>query len=300
MDCTSVMVILNYNDRKTTEKLTRTVMDYECLDRVVVVDNCSTDGSYEQLKDAFRKAEVDVIESPVNGGYACGNNYGIRYAIEHYHPDYIFIANPDIAVKEAVLIKMIGYMRDDPSYAVMAPLVNQGYNVWKLPGFIGMIESLFLIWFTLDKKHIRKKLMQSGQEIADAGVVEGSFFVIRTEDYLAIDGFDERTFLYAEEIILAKRLEAIGKKIGVLTGERYDHHHSASIKKEYRSRKRKAFPNFYRSFRIYNKYYLHTNFLQDAIFYICYGLAYFERYIYDACTKPKRMAEGLSRKDGQG
>lgn len=285
MDYTAVMVILNYNDSKTVEKLTAAVMDYECLDRVIVVDNCSPDASYEKLKEAFRKSEVDVISAPINGGYASGNNYGIRYAIEHYHPTYVFVANPDIAVKESVLKNMLRDMENHPSYGVMAPIVNQGYNVWRLPGFIGMIESLFLVWFTLDKKRIKKKLLASEHSIVDAGVVEGSFFVIRTEDYLAIDGFDERTFLYAEEIILARRLQKIGKKVGVLTRERYDHLHSASIKKEYNSSKRKAFPNFYRSFYVYNKYYLNTNPVQDLIFYLFYGLAYFERYIYDMCNK---------------
>lgn len=281
MAYTAVMVILNYNDRRTTERLTRAVMDYECLDRVIVVDNCSTDSSYEELREAFRTTEVDVILAPSNGGYASGNNFGIRYAIEHYDMDCIFVANPDISVTEAVMKDMIRNMEDHPQYAVMAPIVNQGYNVWRLPGYIGMIESLFLIWFNLDKKHIKSRLTSSEHLIEDGYVVEGSFFVIRTTDYLAADGFDERTFLYAEEIILARRLLKIGKKTGVLTKDRYDHLHSASIKKEYNASKRRAFPNFYKSFRIYNKYYLNTNPVQDGIFYLCYLLAYFERFIYD-------------------
>lgn len=287
MKSTVVMVILNYNDMKVTEKLTRTVMDHECLDRVVVVDNCSTDGSYEYLKNSFRKSEVDVIQAPFNGGYATGNNIGIKYAIDHYSPEYVFVANPDIAVSASTMETMIRDMMNHRNYGVMAPLVNQGYNVWRLPGFIGMIESLFLVWFNLDKKHIKKKLTASFNRIEDAGVVEGSFFIMRVKDYIDIGGFDERTFLYAEEIILARRLKDIGKKVGVLTRERYDHLHSASIKKAYASSKRKAFPNFYASFKIYNKYYLKTNFIQDGIFFICYELAYFERFIYDIVKRVK-------------
>ena len=194
---------------------------------------------------------------------------------------------PDIAVSEDTLKKMIGLMRDHPDYGVLAPLVNQGFNVWKLPGFIGMIESLFLIWFNLDKKKIKDRLAASPNEVEDAGVVEGSFFLIRRSDYEAIDGFDERTFLYAEEIILARRLKEIGKKVGAVPALRYDHLHSQSIKKEYNASKRRAFPNFYRSFRIYNKYYLKTNVLQDGLFLVCYGLAYFERFIYDVVMRFK-------------
>ena len=292
MKCTSVMVILNYNDMRVTEKLARTVKDYECPDRVVVVDNASPDGSYEHLKRAFNKTEVDVIQAPVNGGYASGNNFGIRYAIQHYSPDYIFVANPDIAVSEDTLGKMIRVMQSHSDYGMLAPLVNQGFNVWRLPGFTGMIESLFLIWFNLDKKKIKSRLESSTDEIEEAGVVEGSFFLIRRSDYETIDGLDERTFLYAEEIILARRLKDIGKKVGVLPALRYDHLHSQSIKKEYNASKRRAFPNFYRSFRIYNKYYLKTGILKDGIFLICYGLAYFERFIYDVVMGFKGSGNG--------
>ena len=212
MKSTAVMVILNYNDMKVTQKLTRSVMDHECLERVIVVDNCSTDGSYEYLRNAFGKSEVDVIQAPSNGGYATGNNYGIRYALDHYSPEYIFVANPDVAVSASTLETMIRDMTNHRDYGVMAPLVNQGYNVWRLPGFIGMIESLFLVWFNLDKRHIKKKLAASDNRIEDAGVVEGSFFIIRAKDYLAIEGFDERTFLYAEEEILAYECDRDGFK----------------------------------------------------------------------------------------
>ncbi|MCR4806936.1 MAG: glycosyltransferase [Lachnospiraceae bacterium] len=281
MNSIVVMVILNYNDMKVTEKLTRSVMDHECLYRVIVVDNCSTDGSYEYLKKTFKKSEVDVIQAPVNGGYASGNNFGIKYAIDHYSPEYVFIANPDIGVSQSTLNAMIRDMNNHKDYGIMAPLVVQGYNVWRLPGFMGMIESLFLVWFNLDKRHIKKKLIASRNRIEEGYVAEGSFFIMRVKDYQAAGGFDERTFLYAEEIIISRRMKDIGKKIGILTRERYDHLHSASIKKEYASSKRKAFPNFYSSFKIYNKYYLKTNAIQDGIFFLCYKLAYFERFIYD-------------------
>ena len=282
MNSKAVLVVLNYNDSDTAIKLADKVKDYDCLNRVILVDNCSPDDSYGRLSDRYKSEDkIDVIKSPSNNGYASGNNYGIKYAEKEVNPDYIFIGNPDIDVEENTLKSMITCMENHKDYGVIAPIVEEGYNVWNLPGFIGMIESLFLVWFNLDKRAIKKRLLKSENEIENAGVVEGSFFLIRREDYDAIDGLDERTFLYSEEIILAKRLEAINKKVGVMPSERYHHYHSVSIRKAYKSSKRKAFPNFYKSFRIYNKYYLHTNALQDVIFKICYGLAYLERGLYD-------------------
>lgn len=282
MNSKAVLVILNYNDANTAIKLADKVKDYDCLERIILVDNCSPDDSFERLSDRYENVgKVDVIKSPSNKGYASGNNFGIKYAEKEVNPDYLFIGNPDIDVEENTIKSMIDCMENHRDYGVVAPIVEEGYNVWNLPGFIGMIESLFLVWFNLDKRAIKKRLLKSSNEIENAGVVEGSFFLIRREDYDAIEGLDERTFLYSEEIILAKRLEAINKKVGVMPSERYHHYHSVSIKKAYKSSKRKAFPNFYKSFRIYNKYYLHTNVFQDVIFRISYGLAYLERGLYD-------------------
>ena len=296
----SVLVILNYNDYATTSKLVNQVREYEFPDHIVVVDNKSTDDSYEKLSDIYganandkndlsanaSDNRISVIQAPSNGGYAKGNNFGIRYAIKEYNPDVIFVANPDVSISENTFKKMAdvlqaGVSANNKRIGVVAPIVNQGANVWRLPGFIGMIESLFMVWFTIDKKTIKKKLVASKREIENVGVVEGSFFGIKREAYDAVDGLDENTFLYVEENILAKRLEKAGYSEAVLTKERYDHFHSVSIKKKYKSSKAKAFHNFYPSMTYYNKQYLKTGIVRNAIFNICYGLAYLERVLYD-------------------
>lgn len=283
----TVLVVLNYNDYTTTEKLINAVRHYSVPSRVVVVDNMSSDNSYEELLK-LSDEKVTVIQAPSNGGYAKGNNYGIRYGIEKYDSDIIFVANPDVSVSESTFIAMTECLENDestreesPKIGVLSPIVNQGANVWKIPGFIGMIESLFMVWFTIDKKIIKKKLIKSNNKIERVGVVEGSFFAIKRKAYDDIGGLDENTFLYVEENILAKRLNNAGYCEAVLTGERYDHFHSVSIKKRYKSSKAKAFHNFYNSMTYYNKAYLNTGYIRNKIFDICYGIAYVERVVYD-------------------
>ena len=73
MKCTAVMVILNYNDMKVTEKLVRSVVEFECPERVVVVDNCSTDGSFEYLNSSINKTDAD--------GRVIGTSYWERVEI---------------------------------------------------------------------------------------------------------------------------------------------------------------------------------------------------------------------------
>ncbi len=279
----TALIILTYNDGERTLDLVSKIKDHRAFDHIVLVNNLSTDDTLSLLEKArkYNPEKISVITAPENGGYAKGNNFGIGYALEHFAPDQIFVANPDTYFSDETALKMSSALYSNPEYGMLAPLVNQGYNVWRLPSFTGVIESLFLIMFNIHKRHIKKRLISSKHSLVPVGVVEGSFFVITADAYQKISGLDERTFIYGEEIMLSYRLRMTGKKVGVLTRERYDHLHSASIKKISHNSKAAVFHHFRDSFRIYNKYYLRTNRLQDLIFEAAYKLAYLERVIYD-------------------
>ncbi|SKB57319.1 Glycosyltransferase, GT2 family [Lachnospiraceae bacterium] len=276
----TALIVLNYNDAERTSALVQSVACYRSVSHIVVVDNCSTDDSYNTLLPLAGE-KIDVIRSESNAGYASGNNAGVLFALKHYAPEVLFIANPDVAFSEDTVIALYSTLMENKEYGVAAPVVRQGTNIWNLPGFIGIIESLFLVWFTLDKKLIRHNVLKDSRPIVPVDVVEGSFLAISADAWKKARGFDERTFLYAEEIIFAKRLRAQGFRECVLRDHFYDHLHSASIKKAHKSRKAAAFHYFRDSFRIYNRHYLHTSKTQDRIFDICWYLGYLERRLYD-------------------
>ena len=282
----TALIILNYNDADTTESLIQLVKDYSVLDHIVVVDNRSTDDSYERLKK-HASDKIDVLLAESNKGYATGNNFGVYYALKHYAPDYLLIANPDVEFSEKVVERLVETLENSEKGAVAAPIVNQGYNIWSLPGYWGIIEALFLVWFNLDKRNQKKKLMAKGG-VQPVGVVEGSFFCVKADVFRQIGGLDERTFLYCEENILAKKVDNIGMQVLALAEERYDHFHSRSIRKHYRS-KAKAFHNFYPSFELYLKEYLHIGPVAHGFYRFCFGLAYLERVLYDAAMKCKGL-----------
>ena len=58
-----VFIIINYNDYKTTKRLLDNIKDYKVIDKIYVVDNHSTDDSYENLKKLKIK-RYEVIETP--------------------------------------------------------------------------------------------------------------------------------------------------------------------------------------------------------------------------------------------
>jgi GT2 family glycosyltransferase len=249
------------------------------INKIVVVDNNSPDGSYDKLKE-LENEKIDVIQTTKNGGYAYGNNFGCYYAINNYNPDVIFVSNPDVRFDDSVIKALQSEILRDEKIGVIAPIVNQGYNVWNTPGFWGVIEAIFLVAHNIHKRNIKKKLLKCSNNVQYVGVVEGSFWCTRKEVFLKIGGLDEKTFLYFEENILSKRLKKHGFTEAVLTREKYDHFHSVSIKKRYGG-KAKAFKNFYDSMKIYLKDYLDCNAFQLFVFDIFFSLGYLERILYD-------------------
>ncbi|SHG20413.1 Glycosyl transferase family 2 [Desulfacinum infernum DSM 9756] len=90
------VIVLNWNGKEDT---------LECLDslsrvnyprcRLIVVDNASSDGSVEAIRQAF--PEVVILRNSRNLGYAGGNNVGIRYALK-IGCEYLCILNNDTIV----------------------------------------------------------------------------------------------------------------------------------------------------------------------------------------------------------
>lgn len=272
------IILLNYNDCKRVKRLVRVIERYDSLEYILVVDNHSTDGSFDILKK-LTSDKIYVIQTDKNEGYAVGNNFGARYAIRMWNVDTIYFANPDVFFEEEVFtsIEKILWQRED--YGIATVMVKEGYNVWELPKYWGTVRMLFLFLFTLYKKRIRNKLREE-KGACEIGVVEGSFFAIKSSVFNEVEGFDERTFLYLEENILAYRLRQHGYKEVVITDRFYVHEHSQSISKEYKSKAR-AFKLFLPSFLIYLKYYLKCNSIQLIAFRVFYVIAFFERILYD-------------------
>lgn len=278
----NALVVLNYNDADTTLSYVKSLSDISSLNHIVVVDNMSSDNSYERLLEV-RSERITVIQTDHNGGYAYGNNYGCKYAIEHYNPEILFISNPDVRFDNTTIERMQKCLQDsdDNKVAVVAPIVNQGYNTWHLLGYWGVIQSIFLVCFNLEKRRIKKFLVSSKSiGVYPVGVVEGSFFAVRADAFKSVNGFDERTFLYYEENILARRLYNSGYCEAILTNCRYDHFHSISVSKHFGS-KAKAFLNFHRGMTLYLGEYMNTGLIGMLFFEVCFVLGYLERLIYD-------------------
>jgi len=234
------IIILNYNGFDETDKLAHSIGQWntDLLDfSVIIVDNCSVDESYAKIKEKYSKLlHFDVIRSNRNGGYSYGNNYGIKYAIQKYHPTYIAIANPDVEIEQEVVINLLDTFKVNSKIAMCAPVMKTldgAYNIYsqKLPGFIDDLKACSV------RARFRSVIeedyctIDENKTCIPTELLPGSFFVIRTDCLLQIGMLDENVFLYCEERILGKRLKNAGY-IAILRKDLFfTHAHAISTSK---------------------------------------------------------------------
>ena len=272
------MVILNYNDYKTTTDYISKIKDYKVLDTIVIVDNNSSDNSYEKL-NSLKNEKISVIKTEENKGYAYGNNYGIDYLNKHSKVDYIIISNPDIIVKEEDIKRLKKDLDTNEDISLISPLIHQLGEIkrgWRL----STVKEEILLNINYYHKKIEKDLEYDESKftgnLTKVDVVSGCFFMIRKDILNLIGGFDESTFLYYEENIIASKLKNIDKKTFIDSNASVTHDLSISVDKSFN------FINKYKILKASQKYYvknyLKANFFDMILlritYYISLGLSY--------------------------
>lgn len=234
------VLTLNFNDALTTREFVNSVANYSCVDRILVVDNCSTDDSLSVLK-SIESDKVVVIKSEKNGGYGAGNNLGIRYLCENFGSKYILLANPDVIVDEVALQNMYHFLKSHEDYAIAAPVMTDlkgivQYNTaFKIPNIWQFMMSFEMFLSKTFKPFYYKNVDSLPKPFVDVGAVSGSMFMMNAKKMMKYGMFDENVFLYCEEHILATKFEKAGLKTALLTNFSFIHNHSVSISKSYKS-----------------------------------------------------------------
>jgi len=280
MNSKSVFVILNYNSKEDTKNLVQNIN--KILDiPIVIVDNCSPSNDYEELKKLETK-NVKVIKSNRNGGYAYGNNLGIEYAIREFNPKYIFIANPDIIINKSVVDEMLKVIQQDEKIGIVAPKMKtnnpKSLSAWKMPSLkddIVLSISLLNRIFGNPLKYKSEICLKNAPVEVD--VVQGAFFLVNVNALKKVGFFDEKTFLYGEERILAYKMKQKDYKVIFLPYVYFEHNVSNSVKKSFTNLN--VYKFLLNSRIIYHKYYLKQSTLKINLLKISFIIGKIEKYI---------------------
>jgi len=172
--------------------------------RVVVVDNASSDGSADLVRETF--PAVDLIESPTNVGFAGGNNLGWEHVRQRYpNTKYIGLLNPDTVASPGWLNPLIDWLQTHPDTATCQPLItlhgdNQKINTagnWAHYLGFGLIT-------------------RCGEPVPDEstpiqiGYSSGAAMLARADLLTELGLFEAEMFLYCEDTDLGWKLSQIG------------------------------------------------------------------------------------------
>ena len=212
-----------------TPKLSIIIVSYfvrqevaDCLDElrksdipmeVFVVDNASTDGTYEMLLEQYGDWPALVsIRSPTNLGLARANNV----PLDRLTGEYTLILNPDTIPTPQLLRDLLGYLEAHSDVGVVGPLSlyadgtphSSFHHRWSLLHI--------LLWSTVPRRWTSWWYDRPARLLRESDVmfVSGACLLIRTATFKQIGGYDEAYFLAVEDAAdLCRRAAATGLRV---------------------------------------------------------------------------------------
>jgi N-acetylglucosaminyl-diphospho-decaprenol L-rhamnosyltransferase len=185
---------------------------------VVMADNGSTDGAPEA---AARRDGVELLRTGGNIGYGAGMNAGVeslraRREAGEIDGEFLVISNPDVVFDPGAVDRMVEAARRHPRAGAVGPLIREvdgsvypsARSVPTLGAGIGH-ALLAPVWknnpFT--RRYLADAVMDRERT---SGWLSGSCQLLRWEAFDAVGGFDERYFMYMEDVDLGDRLARAG------------------------------------------------------------------------------------------
>lgn len=200
------VIVLNWNGKENTreclESLKHVVYpNYE----IIVVDNASTDGSQEFLKENF--PEIALLENRRNLGFGGGLNVGIKEAIKR-NADYVLCLNNDVVVDENILTELVKVGELSTNIGGLCPMeyyYNQSNRIICAGGIIRFVRGKVFGHGELDSGQFNK--------VRETGLLSGPAMMLKLKALLDVGLFDTSYFYGPEDKDIALRLIKRGYKL---------------------------------------------------------------------------------------
>ena len=203
------IILLNYNGYKDTLEAIKSLEKINYNDfKIVVVDNNSTDNSFNILKEEIKDKHY-LIQSGKNAGFAFGNNIGIKFALEK-GADYILLINNDTEVEKDFLNILVEDFQKDEKIGLTTGLILNYYDknkVWYAGGEIEW-NKFYGAHFDEDKRVDEIEL-----EEKEVSFATGCLMLIKKEVFENIGLLPEEYFMYYEDVDFCAKLSNSGYKI---------------------------------------------------------------------------------------
>ncbi|MBK7380891.1 MAG: glycosyltransferase family 2 protein [Ignavibacteriales bacterium] len=224
------IIVVTYNSSKDILTLLHSIhkQSYNNV-RIYIIDNSSTDSTLIEISDFIHETKINikVYINKENLGFAKGNNIGIKQSVSD-GCTYSFILNPDMELDKECLINLINRTKADNNLDIVGPVVLYGDKKKPTIQVYGIGAN-----FKTQKKNIlfsNQSLDSSIPEELVVDYVNGGSMLIKNNILKKAGLFEERYFMYNDELDLALRINNLGYKFLVIKSAIVYHHHDWSTR----------------------------------------------------------------------
>lgn len=212
------VVIVAYNSedfiKKCISSLLKNLPDYG---EIIVLDNGSEDRTFSILQEF--KSQINLIQSDKNLGFGKGNNLAAKKA----QGSFLFFLNPDTQINQPLFQDLIKFYEEHPDAGIVAPalVMPDGKiqsSVKNLPTVPGAFRE-----YILGVKNAYSEYVPDNEKPEEVEAVYAAAILIKKDLFEKLHGFDEKYFMYYEDIDLCKRIGILGRKIYYFPSSRISH-----------------------------------------------------------------------------
>jgi len=206
MSTVNISIVTYHTD---TDELAKclTSLDTDVVNKIFVIDN----GSESRIEQFCRRyPDVEYIPNE-NTGYGSAHNIALRRSIES-KTDYHLVLNSDVYFEPGLLESAVKYLDNHPDTGQLHPTLiypdgRPQYTVRRLPTPFDVFIRRFVpdSWFKKSRDRYLLKDLDLGR-IINAPYHQGSFMLLRVSALSEVGLFDERFFMYPEDIDLTRRM----------------------------------------------------------------------------------------------
>jgi GT2 family glycosyltransferase len=208
------IIVLTYNSQHCISRCLDSIIGQDVLSQIVVIDNGSTDDTTRIVESSYPSARL--IKHTDNVGYAVGNNLGVEEATH----ELVVIMNPDVVLMEGAVRELVEPIASGNRIMTTPLVLLPDCSTVNVSGLIcNPLGFSFPNGLGLRISDVRELPLPSG--------ISGCCFAFRKALFSQLGGFDERFFMYNEDVDLSWRAHL--SNVGIVVVE------SARVIHDYRS-----------------------------------------------------------------
>lgn len=220
---TICVIVVNWNNAEDTMRCLESLSRVSFPDfKTIVVDNGSTDGSTERIRERY--PGCGLLELEENIGFGGGCNAGHEQAVRE-GAEYVVFLNNDTVVDPGFLEPLITPLRRKGGVAITVPRIyfmNYPERIWYAGGTVNLLTGRVV------HRGIRNKDGKRFEVSGETDYATGCCLAMRASDFTRSGGFDRSFSMYGEDVDLSLRTKASGKKILYVPESKVWHKVSAS------------------------------------------------------------------------